>query len=569
MKPSAVSRKRNSRGVLPGDRRWPLIAIATVTLIGAGMRFYALGVRDFWYDESCTFIYVYDLFDWPAGVANLFVESTNLPYYVVLRGWAALFGHSELAYRAMSALAAALTVPLLAWLCYRMAGWRAAAITATLAAFHPLHIYYAHEARAYALWMVILSGAMFLLYEAARRGRWRWWAAYGAALLLCLPTHYFTMYWVPATAACVAVAGDRRRVLRQWLITTLVVAVLFAPYLFAAVLPAGKGGGNKWINKSWEPVLAIPRTVWALLPAGDYPTHLRGLSLASSDTVPLVPALDAVTRLVPAALLAGAVFFLWSRRRTRPVTDESMYKYYEPAGRTVLFIVCLTFVPIILVWLYSVVVRPNYFVGRYDMVAWPGFILFMALVTVHVSDRLGWTPAGRNPGDGVLGKAPLLICLLLVTCSAVPIVRFLAWRPPPSPHRQRAEELARLAGPDDLAVTLSYDREYMLYYLRRAGFKGRIVSFPSWLDNQVGWLDTDEDLSDAARLARDAGQMARSLAQCLDAGLRVWWLKDSMPPSRRFEINRHLEELLKSDGFTLKSVSPDYLIYQLQKPGRS
>lgn len=72
--------------------------------------------------RSSTCIY---LFDWPAGTQNLLAESTNLPYYLLLRGWSALFGHSEAAYRAMSALAAALAVPLLAWFAHRLAGGRA------------------------------------------------------------------------------------------------------------------------------------------------------------------------------------------------------------------------------------------------------------------------------------------------------------------------------------------------------------------------------------------------------------------------------------------------------------
>ncbi len=541
--------------------------MAVVTLLGAALRFYGLGSRDFWYDESCTFIYVHHLFDWPAGTQNLLAESTNLPYYLLLRGWSALFGHSEAAYRAMSALAAALAVPLLAWFAHRMAGGRAGLIAATLAAFHPLHIYYAHEARAYAFWMLILTAAMCLLYEAARRNQWRWWILYGTVLLLCLPTHYFTIYWVPASLACVLVAHDRRRALRRWLITTVAVAVLFAPYFFAAVAPAEGGGGGKWIDRSWEPVSAIPRTVWALLPAGDYPAHLRGLSLASPDTRPLAPRLDIVARSIPVVLLAVAVLLLGRRRATRRRGADSEVALHGPVEREFLFIMSLTFGPLILAWLYSLIVRPNYFVGRYDMAAWPAFIILMSLLLAKVPRLIGRASGMPTPNKAVWDIS-LTTCLLLVACSAVPVARFLAWRPPPSPHRTRAEELARLAGPDDLAVTFSYDREYLLYYLRHAGFEGRIVSFPSWLDRQVGWIDTDEDLSDTDRLWRDAVQMVGLLSRSLDVGARVWWVRDSLPPSRRVEINRHLEEALRSDGFTLEPASPDWRIWKLQKPAR-
>ena len=85
-------------------RFWVIVAVAT--LIGGWLRFSGLSSRDFWYDESCTFLYVHNLFSWPAD-SSLLVESTNLPYYILLRGWVGLFGDSEVGYRSLSALVAA------------------------------------------------------------------------------------------------------------------------------------------------------------------------------------------------------------------------------------------------------------------------------------------------------------------------------------------------------------------------------------------------------------------------------------------------------------------------------
>ncbi|UCC32207.1 MAG: glycosyltransferase family 39 protein, partial [Phycisphaerales bacterium] len=258
--------------------RWFLTAIAALTIVGAAFRFTGLGVRDFWFDESCTFIYVHNLFDWPEG-SNLLVESTNLPYYIALRGWVTLFGDSEAGYRSMSALAATLVIPVLGLFARRMGGYTAGMVCAAIVAFHPLHIHYAHEARAYALWMLALSITLWLLYEATRRARGRWWVAYGLMLLGCLHLHYFTLYWVAATVVCIWVADDRRRVLRQWFVTTVAVGVGFLPYFLAGVWPAARGGGSAWIAPTFEPIGAIPRTLWAFMPAGGYPAHLRGLSL--------------------------------------------------------------------------------------------------------------------------------------------------------------------------------------------------------------------------------------------------------------------------------------------------
>ncbi|MBU0716726.1 MAG: glycosyltransferase family 39 protein, partial [Planctomycetes bacterium] len=301
----------------PRNRRYFGAVLCAGMLAGGVLRFAGLGNRDFWFDESCTFIYVHNLFDWPED-SSLLVESTNLPYYFVLQGWVALFGDSETAYRAMSALAATLVIPLLGFLAWRMAGVWAGSICVGLVALNPLHIYYAHEARAYALWTLVLSLALLLLYEAAKKERWRWWTLYGVVLLFALHLHYFTVYWVPATVAAAFMTDQRARCLRRWLITTVAVGAGFVPYFFLAVWPAARAGGSAWVAEHWEPLAAIPQTLWAFLPAGGYPAHLRGLSLASVDTVRFsqswLIAVTAVVRVGP-AIIVVVVSALLVRRR--------------------------------------------------------------------------------------------------------------------------------------------------------------------------------------------------------------------------------------------------------------
>ena len=152
--------------------RWS-IALFLIALIGAALRFYGLGFRDFWFDESCTYIYVKYLFDWPEG-SSLLAESTNLPYYLLLRSWVEWWGESEISYRAMSALAATLTIPMVAILARRLADPFTALIAAILVAVHPLHINSEHEARAYALWILLLTVGIWSLHIAAKTGRKSW-----------------------------------------------------------------------------------------------------------------------------------------------------------------------------------------------------------------------------------------------------------------------------------------------------------------------------------------------------------------------------------------------------------
>ncbi len=495
---------------------WFLPAIGLLTLVGAGLRFSGLGARDFWFDESCTFRYVQNLFDWPED-SNLLVESTNLPYYLALRGWVALFGSSEACYRSLSALAAMLTIPLLGLVARRLAGRLAGVVCALLVAFHPLHIYYAHEARAYALWVLCLVGAMFLLVEAVRRQRWTWWAMYGLCTLLCLHLHYFTLYWVPATMACVYLAENRRKVGMQWVVTTAAVALGFLPYFLTAVWPASRQGGGAWIAPTWEPATALLKTLWAFLPAGGYPKHLRGLSILSTDTVVLGPAwLTAVTRTVPAIVVAVVVLSLVTNALRR--RDAERWRR-DGNGATHVFLAFLTLGPLALAYLYSLLIRPNYLVGRYDLVAWPGFMIWLALAI----SSFARTARRVNPR-----VVTTMVCLPMVACALLPIGRMASLRPPTTFHHARAIRLAQLCGPGDLVIAFSYDRDYLSYYLHQAGFAGRIVSFPSWLDRQVGWVDTDADLAPERRAAllQDAQERIALVQSVMNTGGRVFVLVD-------------------------------------------
>lgn len=533
--------------------RWPFVAVALITIAGGALRFQGLANRDFWFDESCTFLYVQNLFDWPAD-SNLLVESTNLPYYVAVKGWTALFGQSEAAYRSFSALAATLTVPLLAFAAYRLGRAAAAVVCALLVAFHPLHIHYAHEARAYALWVLGLTLALLLLHEAAQRRSWRWWAGYGAVILGCLYLHYFTIYWLPASVFAVALTADQRGWLRRWLVTTAVVVLLFAPYFLLAVWPAARQGGGAWIAPHWDPLGAIPRTIWAFMPAGGYPAHLRGLSLLSTDTIILGPQwLTAFTRTIPAVVVV-LVFFRFVRRKAH--TGDAVEQ--SRSTRTHIFLAGLTFGPLLLAWLYSVLIRPNYLVGRYDLVAWPGFIIWLSVAIGSIatirSRQRAWMIA--------------TICTVLVGCSLLPIARMAALRPPPTFHNLRAQRLAELTTADDLVVAFSYDKDYLAYYLYRAGFDARIVSFPSWLDRQVGWVDTDADLAPghAERLKRDAAERVAEVEATKAGGGRVFLLVDSLATATdhpRYAIAEYLLRALRNAGFTTSVVNDDLLILEV------
>ena len=132
-------------GLLSQGRRgaaWVPWALGAVILAGAALRFATLGIQSYHHDEA-----------WTAGVVlhkSLFTtldkvsgtESTPPLYYLLAWVWSKLFGNAEWGLRSLSALFGVATIPVAFAIGRRLAGNRAALITAALVALNPALIWY-------------------------------------------------------------------------------------------------------------------------------------------------------------------------------------------------------------------------------------------------------------------------------------------------------------------------------------------------------------------------------------------------------------------------------------------
>jgi mannosyltransferase len=200
--------------------------MAALTAAAALLRFPSLGVQHFWIDESVT-----------AGLLQLdfvqmlktipFTESTPPLYYVLAWVWSQLFGTSEAAIRALSALFGVAAVPVLYAAAREFASRRAALLAAGLAAVSPALVWYSQEARAYAL-LILLSALSLLFFgRALRRADTRTLVLWALASAAALATHYFAVFPVTAEAAWLLFRGpSRQRVVRACVPIPLVAAAM-------------------------------------------------------------------------------------------------------------------------------------------------------------------------------------------------------------------------------------------------------------------------------------------------------------------------------------------------------
>ncbi|WP_436971185.1 glycosyltransferase family 39 protein [Micromonospora chersina] len=279
------------------------------------------------------------------------IDAATGPYYLLMHGWAALFGTSPAALRLPSALAMAGAAALTARLGARLAGSRAGLLAGLLLAVLPATSRYGQEARPYALATLLAVLATLLLVGALRRPTWRRFTGYAVAVaalgllhliaLTLLAAHALVVLLVaargPAAAGLDPPAGPtpeadearagtggaapaagpppgarNPRVLWRWMVALLPVAVLVAPLVLAA-------GGQRGRQLDWvrlvrvDDLAALPG---ALAQSGVVGGLLVGLAALGAGRLGRRALLPGAAVLLPVLLLfaAGTAVPLWVTR---------------------------------------------------------------------------------------------------------------------------------------------------------------------------------------------------------------------------------------------------------------
>ncbi len=261
-----------------GGRRWFLLTSAAALAIFANFAGPRLG-HSFWDDEQHTMLdFVHG--QWfretndTGRVVQFFGQNSwwdtafgyrdpnnhllySLAARISLTCWRSAGGHdawefSETAFRMPAFLAALLAIP--AWgLFGRRLGLRAGALLLMLLlAVHPWFVRYGSEGRGYAFVLLLFPLHLAAALEAFRTGRWCWWMASGALLVLllfswpgiALPLAALQLSWLlvlwgsgrsSPSGSLAASTG-----LRQWLVANLcsgcVIGTLLAPCLLQSLV---------------------------------------------------------------------------------------------------------------------------------------------------------------------------------------------------------------------------------------------------------------------------------------------------------------------------------------------
>ncbi len=231
------------------------VALGCIVLVCAALRIYHLGSASLWSDEIFSRYYA-DLFGLHYLLTKgLSVEATPPTYALLLRAWIGFWGGSEVALRSLSVVASILCVPPIYLLGRELTGKSCGLMGALLFAFCPMSLYFAQEARVYALFMlnttiVLWAAAVFQRDPHCLKAS----ILYIVFGTLGLYLHATGLLFIVACGGAVGISlliqrTTVRPVLLKWTGLNALVLALGLPY-FVHAFKASQGGGLDWIPQA-------------------------------------------------------------------------------------------------------------------------------------------------------------------------------------------------------------------------------------------------------------------------------------------------------------------------------
>ncbi|MCY4526204.1 MAG: glycosyltransferase family 39 protein [Anaerolineaceae bacterium] len=277
---------------------WRWLAPLLVLLLATALRLHAIGVQSLWSDEGNSVVQA------GRGLADIALHAARdihpPGYYWLLHGWVRLTGHSEFALRLFSALVSVLAAACTLAAGRVLFGYTAGLAAALLLALNGFSIWYAQEARMYALLALWGAAAALVLTATILRPRRRRMVALALVNAAGLWTHYAwpfvllaqggaTLLWL--SGASLRARATRRR-LQALLAAAGVAFLLFLPWLATALervsaWPATGAplAGGMALQRLF-PLLAVGPSFDSLTPDWQIYAALAALLLILAGSVP-------------------------------------------------------------------------------------------------------------------------------------------------------------------------------------------------------------------------------------------------------------------------------------------
>jgi mannosyltransferase len=200
-------------------------------LLNLALKLAWLGVNELAGDEPFTVFWSQRTWD---QMLRMLQEENNPPlYFLLIKGWSAIVPFEPAWLRVPSAVFSALTVWPLFLLTRRLVGPMTALTACLLFTFSNYHFGFAHEVRAYALFALLATTGMWLLWRAKDQPYGGMLAMLGLSALnaVMVYTHFFGWLAIGVQGLCVLVMPELKQLRRGFLMGVGATLLWFAPYL--------------------------------------------------------------------------------------------------------------------------------------------------------------------------------------------------------------------------------------------------------------------------------------------------------------------------------------------------
>lgn len=470
--------------------------LVAVLAVAAVIRGIGLDAQELWFDECTSVLFCAD----PQGILHALRNDTNAPlYFLLLKSWIALFGIEPISLRSLSLVFGVLQLAVTAaWALELGLSRRVAIWAAFIGSMLPFHIHYSQEARGYPLTWLLISLALWAFTRAMRRDSRPAMAAHGIALLAALYAHNLAIWFVPALWIAALIIRPRRRTWLAFMLTHIVVGMLYVPWFLHLWNQARTGGGTGWILHFWREAswfTLIPESLLKLSCGGCIPTRLQQPVLPDAARI--------VTQIWTTTLAGGFAGMFWSKPFARRTDSRRMLSV----------LVVLLLAPLLFTLLYSLLVRPIYVVGRYDTLVYPPLLCMLAIGTDAVCRALGRfsQPVVVIVAAAVLWAVPGFYMTRLHLAAGGNTIR---------KQETRCQILAQMARPDDLIVCLDLEGLFFAYDLLKRPLTTPWITFPASTGTHPGWLEFPTPTQNQMEADTVLAHMSRERAS------RVWLLFD-------------------------------------------
>ncbi len=310
-------------------RNLPTLILIIILLLASSFRLCGIGSESYWLDEIASVRQAQVQLD---ESIELVSNDITLPFYIVLlNGWVHLFGISELATRTLSAVFGIMTVFAVYLIGRRWYGLRVGIFASLLMALSPIQIFYSQEARMYSLMVLLAALSFYMFMEVIKRPLLYRIIIYILINIMLIYTHLFGFLVLLVQSVCYLIF--MRAKTKNMVYGTIVALIILASFV------------------PWVPILArqIANTAyygWITKP----------------DISSLIQLLQGYLGGTFVLLLFGSSIVL-TGNKVKEMQTKLLYAW--------------AFMPIILVFTYSILFRPL-FEPRYLLFSAPAMILLLS-----------------------------------------------------------------------------------------------------------------------------------------------------------------------------------------------